>query len=348
MVHMKNHSLVSHPLNQFLLELLSQKSYPESTKHYLLVSPPYSNFDPDPLRYFFESTQRHKLTRCDDPTTQLEKHSKVVSFDGREFQVLTSCLETTESGFTYAIIELDNNIYKPAVIPTIVSQIDRIADNTDLAGQFFFAVAIDKTVDIVTRISTELADAALTEKTFVEYVERIGVFCDELAGALEECPDIQQVGVYTRNRLNLAVFNFISAMFHCKLFPYFVSLYLEQDQHAHQAIIRWNKRHRRNPRLEFASFTRIFAEGLSTVEIIERVRVFFDEVVERVNDEQMGADKLLDILTEVMARNGRNVGHHISMFAFLEMIWLPNGLDDRIEYILATCANAAKELLHLK
>ena len=344
---MKNHTLVSHPLNQRFLKTLSSNSYPDSEKYYLLLAPPYANCSTDPQQYFFRETGS-QLTCCADTAIILEKNSTTITYKNTDFQILTSCLETTEHGFTYALLELNNNIYAPVPIPEIATRIDNIADITDMVGQFLFSIACDKTTDIVTHISEELSDMIMTKEKFVSCVREITDLCDDLLTFLHSLPEFQQLGVYTLNRTNLAVFNFISALFHSKLFPFFTSLYLEQDQRAHNAILRWTSRHTRPPHLNFPSFANIFSEGLSTVELVNRVCLFFDELVDRVNDDHMGADKLLDILTESMAWNGRSIGQHISVFAFLDMIWPPNGLDDRIEYILTTCASAAKELPNLK
>ena len=56
---MKNHTLVSHPLNQRFLKTLSSNSYPDSEKYYLLLAPPYANCSTDPQQYFFRETGRN-------------------------------------------------------------------------------------------------------------------------------------------------------------------------------------------------------------------------------------------------------------------------------------------------
>lgn len=344
---MRSVSVSSHHMNETFLKKLSDIVVSDDQEYYLVVIPPFIKKEVDILAYFFvkEADDKLKCYASEDRKADL-KDTQFSLTGSHTVNILSSRATSALTGFCYIILETDNDIYEQYEIPPLVAMIDEVAQQTDASTQFVLGFGTDAAIDVVSRVSYELSDEEITKQNFTMYVNQMHSTFDDMLVVFQSKPDVSDLPFYSRNRLSLTLFNFVSGLFNAKLYPFFTSLYAKVDESVKSRAAKWIKKNKTSKAPKLASFKEIFVDGKSPVDKVIALCAYFRELVKVIERDDFGVDDILEILPESMVLSGGSDVNFVSMFSYLEVIW-PSGLDDEIEYVLATCAAAAKEILSM-
>jgi hypothetical protein len=245
------------------------------------------------------------------------------------------------------IYEVDNDLYGSVPVPPISGVVGRCAASANDSQKFLAELCPDAQVKrIWATHNQDLFQRSVTQENLETFVTDLRGAMDELAVAAFSNREIASLPAGVKRQLNLLIFHAVSSKVHYMLMMAFNAAYESANKSAQAASRRFPQTVAVD-RVKMEAAVRQFHGILhrpNPVAIIESLVVFFDGMVAALPGVEVAADDILPAICLAMTRDVGFGSHVVSFFNYLSEIWPPVGMDERVTYILVTCAIAAQHL----
>ena len=346
--------LESHPIIEgFRKEAPALSNTPNEAYH-LLVPPEYNISVDDysqPLLYLFvENASSPGILRQYCGTHVLEmRDGRLFPKEGFDHEESCRLLQatpcTTTNGFAFEMHEIASNPFMPSPEPPLCEEIQAAYDNPKRAFDFLYKQIRAK--ELVPLLD-EIREKSKTTKVTMDNREDI---IAEMQDAMNRISDVvfgvrpfKYIPTLFKIRTNYVIFYAVTGLFHRDLLEAYHVAMKRDDLTASQAT---KMKHESLGNPDTLNAAAEYLMGLafmdSVAEGIEKVKSFFETVLKSLPEQSASADDILPAVCDGICRCSQNLSL-ASTFQYLADVWPPEGLEEKITYVLTTCAIAVSHL----
>lgn len=353
---MQNWSLDTHPVIIAFREVASEIIHKKDTYFNLFLPPPYALGDRKGMDYLFTastsdptemvcySSDKYKLKLVNDVISTTAGFSKKV-----QCQVLIAS-PCSIAGIQFTLYDIDNNFYAPAKIPELSEQILKSAHVASEAQRVLDQFDDAKLTECMRKIDGIFVDKDMQNLDPVKTLGVIHEVIDDVCRVVFGLPQVEVLSVGLKRAMNMLIFNAISAKAHFALLMAFNADCVNDNKMAQQAsrFIQATVDIDKEKMEHAVRHLRGILHLSNPMEMIDRLVLFFDEIVAALPGVEVAADDILPAICLGMTRDPGFGSHVVSFFNYLTELWPSQGMDQRVTYILVTCSIASQHLTHVK
>ena len=337
----------------FRKEANSLVNHPGEVYH--LIVPPEYNIPPDfsePLQYLFaeSASEQGILRQYGEGKYVLEmRDGKLFPREGFDHSESCRLLQatpcTTTNGFSFEMHETASNPFMPSPEPPLCDEIQRAFDNPATALEFLRSQI--RTNDLkpeLENLEKKSRTMEINMKTRDDVVAVMQDAMNRISDIVFEVKPFKYIPTLFKVRTNYLIFYAVTGMFHKQLLAAYHTSMKSENSQAARAMKEPHESLGDPEKLNLAAECLDSLEYMSSVYSgIDMVKKFFDGVLKSLPEKNAAADDILPAVCDGMCRVSR--GQRLaSALQYLADVWPPEGLEEKVTYVLTTCAIAASHL----